>query len=492
MLKASKLPGPDISGNGAGSPVCQRLPRSCGEDLLISLPDGFHLYGFFSTGLASRLVEGSPGPCTFLVPPGALEEVPAELRQRAQWRAFPHHRLSLVEETISFVRRTATRHLIPGATRNLMHRKVKAFGRTRWKRFFLPAGRLLAAYPGLDRGILALERLLAPSPLSQILNAEDFKTVVFGSAGVKNLDMAVMHLVGRGRTGLYGIIYSWDNITSKYNYFNRFQRLAVWNGIVKKEAIDYLGYRPEQVAVIGVPQFDLYYGFAPRESREDFLRRLDLPAGARYVLYAGAIPETCPWGAEYVELILKALPHHFVLVRAHPQDASDGYRPLADHPRVRVFRPGAPGAGSPRNLGFWLPRHDEGYTLAEQIFFAESVVSIASTVTLDALFLNRPALNIAFDGASSPFVIAMREYYDTNHFRYVARSGAVPLAGSPGELAEALQSVDQWWPHRAAEVQALKNLIDPFGDGQATRRLAEDILAFHRAGAGLKTCQSWG
>ncbi len=50
-----------------------------------------------------------------------------------------------------------------------------------------------------------------------------------------------------------------------------------------------------------------------------------------------------------------------------------------------------------------MPQGDEAYNLAEQIFFAESIVTAYSTVTLDSLFLNRPVINIAFDGCNSVF-----------------------------------------------------------------------------------------
>jgi len=236
------------------------------SDLLISLPEGFHLYGFLSTGLAAQLVHGNPGRCTFLVPSEALGEMPADLRSAARWQEFPHHRLSLLEETY-------------------------------------------------------------------------------------------------------------------------------------------------------------------------------------------------PWGAEYVGHILRALPDHFVLVRSHPQDSTNGYRAIEDHPRVRIFHPGVPGKNLPRILGFWLPQRDEAYNLAEQIFFAESIVTAYSTVTLDTLFLNRPAINIAFDGCNSVFIISMREYYETDHYRHLSRSGAVPLVDSPAELAEVLNTVDQWWPNRASQVRAFEKSV---------------------------------
>lgn len=305
--------------------------------------------------------------------------------------------------------------------------------------------------------------------------------MVLGSAGVKNLDMGVMKLFARRQAKFYGIVYSWDNITTKFNYFIRFQRLAVWNPTMQTEAVNYLGYRPEQIAVIGVPQFDHYYQFAPQESREEFLQSLGLPPEARYVLYAGGPPESYPWGAEYAGYILKALPEHFVVVRSHPLDATDCYRVIEDHPRVRIFQPGVPGKDSARSRGFWLPQGDEAYSLAVQIFFAESIVTAYSTVTLDSLFLNRPVINITFDGCNSPFIVSMREYYETEHYRQITNSGAVPLVDSPAALTEALNTVDQWWPNRASQVRALKSLIDPFADGQAGRRLAEDILAFHQA-----------
>src|SRR6266508_4635128 len=51
---------------------------------------------------------------------------------------------------------------------------------------------------------------------------------------------------------------SWDHFTTKTAPLRRVAGLSVWNNLMKRESMLLHGYREEQVAVSGVPQFDLY------------------------------------------------------------------------------------------------------------------------------------------------------------------------------------------------------------------------------------------
>ena len=55
--------------------------------------------------------------------------------------------------------------------------------------------------------------------------------------------------------------------------------LTVWNETMKRQAVEIHGYRPEQVCVAGVPQFDIYADPASFATREAFFERIGAVRG---------------------------------------------------------------------------------------------------------------------------------------------------------------------------------------------------------------------
>ncbi len=446
--------------------------------MLVSLPDGYHLYGFLNTGLARRL--SGEADVTFIVPQGALRSIEPETADSAEWVEFPMRRIPVVSRACKHVRLEASHHLRRASSWDIV-RSRSVRGRLRGA-VQNGLGRALAAWPRLEQGLSAVEGLLVRSPLPAAVDVHRYRTVVFGSSGIKDLDMAAMRSLRRMNLRRYGIVYSWDNLSSKFNSFSRLDRMAVWNGIMRDEAVESLGFPPERIAVVGPSQFDCYHDYRPPRPRASFLAAHGLPQGARYILYAGVNSAGTPWNVEYAECVLEAQPDRHVLVRTHPQDHPAVYARLEGRPRVGLFASGAAGEAGERRLGYWIPRPDEGALLAEQIHHADAVVTVASTITLEGLRLGRPVINIAFDVAPDRFPVSMSRYYETEHYRVVTASGAVEIVRSREELARALRGIDTWWPDRRRNAESLNRQIDPFEDGRATERLAQDILAFHGGG----------
>ncbi len=450
------------------------------EPLLLSLPDGFHLLGFLNTGLAKRLIDEVGAAGLFLVPPGALGHVPEELRAATSWVEAPTFGLNCVGKACRNLRVEATHAGRAGSDWEIIRRKhARGLIRGTVQRSL---GRLIGRQPNLDIFLQMAERVAAPSPVRSVVQRKRIRTVVLGSAGIKELDHAVAQAIPITAAKRYGIVYSWDNLSSKFNAFVPLHRLAVWNDYMKKTAIEQFGYREEQVAVVGVPQFDLYHDYAPERTRDEFLTSLDLSSDARYRLYVGVPRSICPWGSEYVRDILESDEDSFVVVRVHPQDGPESYALLKDHPRVRLFVPGHEAGENDRRRGFWMPRADESRRLAEQLYFADAVLSVASTVTLESLQLDRPTINLGYDSnePNRVFAVRMERYYASDHFRQVTASGAVPLVRSRDELLEMLREMPSWFDSTKDARMKLRNRIDPYADGRAAERLARDILAFHR------------
>src|SRR4051812_42520235 len=73
---------------------------------------------------------------------------------------------------------------------------------------------------------------------------------------------------------ILAIDLSWDHFTTKTAPLRRVAGLSVWNETMKRQAVEIHAYRPEQVCVAGVPQFDIYADPASFTTREAFIRRI--------------------------------------------------------------------------------------------------------------------------------------------------------------------------------------------------------------------------
>ncbi len=428
--------------------------------LLISVPDAFHALAMAAPGFVHTLEDHAH--VDWLIPPWLTQSLPrqgqtltphpvgqglrgklANLTYNARLDAL-HHQGRLPDWPL------IRRRLAWGTLQNTL---VRALAQT------------LNHLPRLERRLRTLDRSVLPVALTP--NAYDL--IVLGSAGVKRLDHALANALPPSLPR-YGIVHSWDNLTSKAPGFDRLDRIAVWNDHMKHHARQALGYPDDHVAVTGVPQFDVLHHFTPSRSRADRLADWGWPADTRYVLFAGITALGSPWQARYVQTLLDALETHHVLIRGHPGEGGDVFASLAGHPRVHIVRAGS-GAVSQ-----WHPLPGQSLAAAEQMADADAVIGLASTLTLEALQLNRPVINLAYDAGPPVAGVGAQAFLDTQHYRPVAQSPAVTLATSPAELVEQVRTIHHWWPQAKTHVPPLNRWVDPFGDGRASQRLAEDIL----------------
>lgn len=274
---------------------------------------------------------------------------------------------------------------------------------------------------------------------------------------------------------------SWDHFTTKTAPLRRVAALAVWNRAMQRQATTIHGYRPEQVRVTGVPQFDLYRTREGIVTREAFLARVGADPGRKLITLTTVPPVLYRYHDRAIDRLLKAIEggelgaDAQLLVRVHPRDDLAAYERFAGRPNLVVekpFRGGRVAEGS--NVD---PTSDDRWHLANTLLHSDVVVNVASTIAIEAAICDTPVVNIAFDGPERrPFIDSTARFYVYDHYRPLVEAGAVRVSDSPDAMVEAVRaylaepSLDREGRARAVEEQCFQ------ADGKASERVAAFIL----------------
>lgn len=266
---------------------------------------------------------------------------------------------------------------------------------------------------------------------------------------------------------LIGINGSWDQPTTKGPLVEGLSEILAQSVRIRAELAELHGYPPDRIEVIGWPQMDVYGDLAGASPRNEFLARIGLPAGGRYLLvgaYAerlgGHEPEMCR------KLAAAVAAGRFgddvtLYIRCHPLDSQWNQRlaPLADLPRV-IVEP---------------PRLDDLQHLADLIRHAEVVISSAGTINLDAAALDRPSLAVAFEDERLPYYDRPVRRYSMEHYAAALETGGIRLVESQAALEEAIAAYIR---DETLDAEGRRRLRETFLsplDGGAARRVAAAI-----------------
>jgi hypothetical protein len=280
---------------------------------------------------------------------------------------------------------------------------------------------------------------------------------------------------------ILAIDLSWDHFTTKTAPLRRVAGLAVWNETMKRQAVEIHGYKPGQVCVAGVPQFDIYADPATFVSREAFFQRIGADPTKKLVTLTTVPPVLYPYHDVVIDELLAAIrcgrlggPAQ-LLVRVHPRDDLGKYERFAGQPDLIVekpFKETIVAEGS--NVD---PSRENRNHLANTLKHSDVIVNAASTIAIEAAILDTPVVNIAFDGhEEKPFLDSARRFYTYTHYRPLVDVGAVRVAGSPSAMVdEARAYLADPARDQAGRERAASDLCHRV-DGRAAERVASFVL----------------
>jgi len=306
--------------------------------------------------------------------------------------------------------------------------------------------------------------------------------VVTSSAGFNTqADIPLVLEARRRKVRTLYIVHSWDNLAGRKGLMvTRPDLLAVWNELMKKEAVTLHHYSPEAVFPVGPPHFDLYQDPSVVAEREAFLTSLGLdPRKALLTITTGTRGVDNSYIVQLLEEAMKV--GRFVrpvqiLCRVHPLDSfttpfREKYEKLKETSSV-VFD--FAGRWSP-TLG-WDPDRAETVRLVNTLKHSDVAINVSSTITIEAAILDRPVVNVRFSTAKDILEKKALKRPWRYHYRYVHEARCTYLAEDAEDLIRGINLYLSDPALHRRERSLFSEKICYRLDGRSSQRAADLIL----------------
>jgi len=277
-------------------------------------------------------------------------------------------------------------------------------------------------------------------------------------------------------------ILSFDNLTSR-SAVPTCDHYFVWSEAMKAQLLQlYPEVSADRVSVTGTAQFD-FHRKPSRWSRAETLQRLGLPPGSRYFLYAASHVSLAPEEPRLVHQLARRmastddLSTFHILLRLHPQDDGSRWGQAANDPRVVVS---LACEDTPGGDEWKLPTPEEQDRLIASLTHAEACLNVASTMSLDAAVLDRPALGIDLSSEPNGPAGVMYSEYGATHYEPLVRSGGVEVARGWDELIGLMRLAATEPGRRRAERARMVEQVCGRVDGRAGERIAATLIGLLR------------
>ena len=241
-------------------------------------------------------------------------------------------------------------------------------------------------------------------------------------------------------------IFSWDNLASKGRMAGNFDVYFVWSDLMKQELLQFYSLvRPEQIHVVGTPQFEPYVLERYYSSKTDFFNKFDLDPTLKTICFSCGDVSTSKNDPLYIETIALAIQSGILgnvnlIVRTSPAETPERFLYLKEkfpfikwnYPKWELSRQGHQETWSQR-----VPTVGDIINLRALLAFCDVFVNMCSTMSLDAICFDKPVVNPVFGNSGNELYDDQR-FLKYAHYERVVKSGAVAIAKTKEALINAI------------------------------------------------------
>ncbi len=277
-----------------------------------------------------------------------------------------------------------------------------------------------------------------------------------------------------------GVLRSWDNLYKGLRIMP--ETLAVWNEVNRQEAVRLMGYKPDQVKVVGGAQFDPYFDPNAVWTRKQFASYFQLETSRPVIVLATLGAFLHLYDETYlVDWLLQEIENGNipgrpqVVIRLHPASKLEHFQKYLSHPDVRISFI----QGYIPTLGWTMTRNDV-VVVANLLRHADLVISPGSTITIEAAIFDTPTIVPLFHTYQPELGKRQYDFHLRNHFKRLHDLDLVPFANTPEELLQMVNRllIDKSW-YRKQRAQLVREYIQ-YTDGCSTKRLVDLIMKVMR------------
>ncbi len=286
-------------------------------------------------------------------------------------------------------------------------------------------------------------------------------------------DVSIAHDARALGVKIIGMIRSWDNPTQReLRIFPDI--MLVGSAAIRDEVIQIYHYPAERVFAVGQPHHDRYLAGSSM-TREKFFAEWNFDIHKPLALYAplGDVLIRHNDFDQYVMETLAALDAN-ILIR-FPPDEDVRFSHFVKPPHMAYDKPGAVFNG--REFGDRDIRTEDDERLINELNFADVVISGPTSIPLDAMLFDKPAIMVHFYPTKRGFCGSAFNYW-LAHIKRILATGGIFYAASPEELLAIVRRSFEHPEIGAKERQFVRSRWFSHADGNAARRAANVILSF--------------
>jgi hypothetical protein len=419
-------------------------------NLVMLIPDGVGVRNFLTGSFLAQAQEHFHCHILHAIPPELLNRYQHQTTSRVQWEALLPFRESVHPALLRYALGYA--HMTWADTQSMRHLRNQAprgSWRNRLKHHLARGiGRWSASPAGIQR--LAQRHCQSVSQLAETAHYrqlfQQLKPALVFASHQRPPEVIPPVLAARSLgipTATF--IFSWDNLSSKGRIAAPFDHFLVWSELMANELLRYYpDVRPEQVHIVGTPQFDPYAEAELHETRAEFFARFGADPARPLLCYSGGDKGTAPEDQEHVRILLELIRSGAiqgqpqVLLRPAPVDEGTRFAAVRRAFPELIYAPPAWVHARPDDWTQVIPLAEDSRFLANLTMHADLNINLASTMTLDFAIHDKPVVNVAFDVAEPPphGLPLWDYYYQFEHYQPVIQLGAARIARSRAELAE--------------------------------------------------------
>lgn len=220
---------------------------------------------------------------------------------------------------------------------------------------------------------------------------------------------------------------SFDNVSTKWHPAFLSDFLICWNEKQKEQAIRLYNYAENKILITGGMQYDLFTDEKLIIPRDKFLKKYNLDNNDNYVLFATVNPTHIKNNIKYInylsDVLKRRMPKYKIIVRLHPQviylkestyfsESIEKYKNIENNfikinvPKIKTDI-----------IKFDLDIEDT-IELINLIYHSSALVGFSSSISIDAMILNKKILNFGFSlSEEDEKIISLG--YDYEHYNAI-------------------------------------------------------------------------